>query len=161
MQPIVPLLQAVGKIPSGLFVITAGMGPNATATLVSLVQQVSLEPLYVAVGVHHGRALGAALRKAKSFVINIIHAGDKILLRKYAKGNQEGDLAFADMAHRRLDTGNSILLDACAYIECELATVLSFGGDHELFVGRAVAGDLLGDGHRQPTVHIRHDGSKY
>lgn len=160
-EPVLPLLQAVGKIPSGLFIITAGQGMHATGTLVSFVQQISIEPLYIGVAVHKERQLGAVLQRAGSFVLNICHAGSKTLLRKYAKNSLHGEEAFRDLPTRRLDSGNIILLDACGYIECELVKLLDFGGDHDLFVGRAQNGDLLGDPPGKPAVHIRHDGSKY
>ena len=160
-EPVLPLLQAIGKIPSGLFVISAGHGPHASGTLVSLVQQVSIEPLYIGVAVHKDRKLSRILPHAGTFVINVCHSGDKVLLRRYARNSLEGDAAFSDVRTRRLDSGNIVLLDACAYIECELVQVVDLGGDHDLFIGRAQEGDLLGDPVGKPVVHVRHDGSKY
>jgi flavin reductase (DIM6/NTAB) family NADH-FMN oxidoreductase RutF len=160
-EPVIPLLRAIGKIPSGLFIITAGHGAHAAGTLVSFVQQISIEPLYIGVAVRKGGSLAHLLPRAGTFVLNICHSGDKALLRKYAKGTQEGEAAFSDVRTQRLDSGNMVLLDACAYIECELVKVLEFGGDHDLFIGRASDGDLIGDPPGKPVVHIRHDGSKY
>jgi flavin reductase (DIM6/NTAB) family NADH-FMN oxidoreductase RutF len=160
-KPVIPLLHAIGKIPSGLFIITAGQGSHATGTLVSFVQQISIEPPYIGIAVRKDGALAQSLPKAGTFVINICHSGDKTLLRKYAKGTQEGEAAFSDVRTRRLDSGNIVLLDACSFIECELVNVLDFGGDHDLFIARARAGDLIGDPPGKPVVHIRHDGSKY
>ncbi len=160
-EPVIPLLQAIGKIPSGLFIITAGQGPHASGTLVSFVQQVSIEPLYVGVAVHKDRKLSDVLQRAHTFVINVCHAGDKTLLRKYAKNSLLGDEAYSGVRTRRLDSGSMVLLDACCFIECELVKVVDFGGDHDLFVGRAVNGEMMGEPAGKPVVHIRHDGSKY
>ena len=160
-EPVLPLLQAIGRIPSGLFIVTAGQGPHASGTLVSFVQQISIEPLYIGIAVHKERQLARILQQARMFVINVCHAGDKTLLRKYAKNSLRGDEAFSGLRTQRLDSGNVVLLDACAYVECELVKVLEFGGDHDLFIGRAQSGDLLGDTPGKPVLHVRHDGSKY
>lgn len=167
VEPVLPLLQAVGKIPSGLFIATAGRpgSPEAVATIVSFVQQLSFEPLCIGLAIKKGRPLALALAQPspsrRRFVLNITHAGDKTLLRRYAKSAAIGPQAFDGVAHRVLESGQAVLLDACAYVECELLTVVDFGADHDLFIGRSVSGDLLGDGAHKPIVHIRHDASRY
>ena len=50
-----PHAQALGRIPSGLFILSAGTGDQATATLVSFVQQVGFEPPVVVVALRKGR----------------------------------------------------------------------------------------------------------
>jgi len=156
-----PILQAVGRIPSGLFVVTAGRGEKSSAALMSFVQQISMEPLYVGVSIKKGRALAESMKVGERFVINILHAGDKILLRKYAAAASVGDDVHAGVRSRTLEHGGVVLLDACAYIECTLEKIVDFGADHDLYVGCAVDGELLGEPTLKPTVHIRHDGSKY
>jgi flavin reductase (DIM6/NTAB) family NADH-FMN oxidoreductase RutF len=154
-------LKAVGRVPSGLFVLTAGKGESAIATLVSFVQQLSIDPLLLGVALKPARAASAVLAREKHFVINILHAGDKSLLRAFAKKSASGKDAFAAVDSRPLPTGGAVLLEACAFIECELTAVLDVAGDHSLYVGRVVGGDLLGDPGAKPTVHVRQDGGKY
>jgi flavin reductase (DIM6/NTAB) family NADH-FMN oxidoreductase RutF len=154
-------LQALGRVPSGLFVLTAGKGDDAVAMLVSFVQQLSIEPLILGVALKPDRAASAAIAREKHFVINVLHAGDKSLLRTFAKKSTAGKDAFAAVSSRPLPAGGAILLEACAFIECELSSVLEVGGDHQLYVGRVVGGDLLGDPAARPTVHVRQDGGKY
>ena len=163
MEPVLPVLQAIGQIPSGVFIVTVGKAGDAEAsgTLVSLVQQVAIEPLYLGLAVRRGRALAAALTPGRKFVLNICHAGDKHLLRHFAKESRNGAGAFAGVAARQLDSGLTVLTEACAYIECEIVRKLEMGADHDLFIARAHDGALLGDGDLKPMVHVRHDGSKY
>jgi len=161
VEPVLPLLRAVGKIPSGIFVLTVGNGPNAAAMLVSFVQQLSREPMCIGVGVHQARQIAPIIEESRGFTLNICHAGDKILMRKYARHVQIGDEAFAGVRTRRLENGAIILLDACAYIWCDFHKRIDFGADHDLFIGVATIGDLNSDSDAKPVVHIRHDGSNY
>ncbi len=161
VEPILPLCRAVGKIPSGLFVITTGMGPHSTAMLVSFVQQLSREPICIGVALHRNREVSAIIERTGGFVLNICHAGDKNLLRKYARQSLTGDAAFEGMRTHRLGNGGTILLDACAWIWCDLHQRIDFKTDHELIIGTATEGGLSDDDKAKPVVHIRHDGSNY
>jgi flavin reductase (DIM6/NTAB) family NADH-FMN oxidoreductase RutF len=161
VEPVLPLLRAVGKIPSGIFVLTTGHGPDVAAMLVSFVQQLSREPLCIGVALHQARKIAPIIEKSRGFTLNICQAGDKTLMRKYARQAQTGEEAFADVRTRRLENGAIIMLDACAYIWCDYQKRVEFGADHDLFIGTATLGDLLGEDNARPVVHIRHDGSNY
>lgn len=165
LERVEPVRAALGRIPSGVFIVTAGEGARAVGTMVSLVQQISLEPACVEVALKPERSLARLLREGgvgTRLVINVCHAGDKTLLRKYAKASQTGAEAFAGVRTRRLEgSGGTVLLDACAYLECELRQVVPFGADHDLYIVQVTGGGLLGDGGLKPVVHVRHDGGKY
>jgi flavin reductase (DIM6/NTAB) family NADH-FMN oxidoreductase RutF len=47
--------RALGTIPSGLFIVTAGTGAEATGALLSFVQQVGFEPPCVTIAVKPGQ----------------------------------------------------------------------------------------------------------
>ncbi len=161
VDPVLPLLKAVGKIATGLFVLTAGSGEAASATLVSFVQQLSFEPLCIGVSLHNGRSIGQLIEENRGFVINVCHAGDKNLLRRFARHALSGAEAFDGLATRRLDNGGVILLDACAYLWCDFSHKVDLQADHDLYIGIATLGDILGPDGAKPVVHIRHDGSRY
>lgn len=163
-----PMLCALGKIPSGIFVITAvGHGGGGVGTLVSFVQQVSMEPLLIMLAVKKGRAIyevlkpGSGNNSPKLFVLNIAATGDKALLKKYAQGEMIGAEAFAGVPHQFLASGQVVLKDASAYLECEVVKLVDLGADHDLIIGRPISGGLLGDPPRKPALHLRRDGSKY
>jgi flavin reductase (DIM6/NTAB) family NADH-FMN oxidoreductase RutF len=161
VEPVLPMLRAVGKIPSGLFILTTGDGPEFSAMLVSFVQQLSFEPLCIGVAVHRGRAIGDVIEKSGFFTLNICSAGDKGLLRKYARQALTGDAALAGVAHHKLPEGAIVFPEACAYVHCRFSHRVSFHADHELFIGVVEAGDMPPDQGAKPMVHTRHDGSKY
>jgi flavin reductase (DIM6/NTAB) family NADH-FMN oxidoreductase RutF len=155
------VMKALARVPSGLFILTAGRGEGAVGTLVSFVQQVSIEPPCLAVALRPERGAAAVLAKEKFFVINVLHAGDKTLLRAFAKESLSGREVFETVESKTVERGGAVLSAACAYLECELEKVLNFAGDHQLFVGRVVGGALLGEAAAKPIVHLRQDGSRY
>ena len=164
-----PVLQAIGKIPAGIFIVTVGAAgtPQAVGTLISFVQQISMVPLCLVLAVKKGRALHTALSAAggagtkPTFVLNIAAASDKALLKKYAADEATGKEAFAGVPHKTLASGLTVLTDACAYLECELVKIVDVGTDHDLMICRPCGGKLLGEASQKPAVHLRRDGSKY
>ncbi len=161
VEPVLPLLRAVGKIPSGLFILTTGAGPDLSAMLVSFVQQLSFEPLCIGVAIHQNRSIGAVIERSGFFTLNICSAGDKLLLRKYARHALVGDQALADVVHRKLPDGGVLFPEACAYLHCRFSHRVSYHADHELFIGIAQSGDISDNSAAKPMAHLRHDGSKY
>lgn len=155
------VMKALARVPSGLFILTAGKGDGAMGTLVSFVQQVSIQPPCVAVALRPERRAAAVIAKEKFFVVNIVHAGDRTLLRAFAKESKSGKGAFEKVEWAPVARGGVVLPAACAFLECELIRVLDFDGDHQLYVGRVVGGELIGDPAAKPTVHLRQDGSRY
>ena len=161
VEPVLPLLRAVGKIPSGLFILVTGEGPQLSAMLVSFVQQLSFEPLCIGVAIHKDREIGTRIEKSGFFTLNICSAGDKGLLRKYARQALTGDAALAEVRHHKLPDGGIVLPEACGFVHCRYFARVNYHSDHELFIGIAQEGDLTADSVAKPMIHTRHDGSKY
>ncbi len=161
VDPILPMFRAIGKIPSGLFILTAGRGPDLSAMLVSFVQQVARDPLVIAAAINRDRPMTHAIEQSGVFIINIIGSGDRVLLKKYARHALAGPVATENMRTRHIDDGGVVLLDACAWIKCRFRQRVSFEADHDLFLGVAEDGGLNESPHCQPVVHIRHDGGNY
>ncbi len=155
-----PWAAALGRIASGLFVLTARRGPLETGMLASWVQQCSFEPPLVMAAVHRGGVLEAWLHPGDPFVLNVLAEGDKELLRFFAKRVPPAEDAFATLAVERLSCGTAVLARALAYMDCRVESVHVTTGDHELLVGRVLGGRVLQvDG--KPAVHVRKNGLHY
>lgn len=153
-----PAAAAVGRIPSGLFILTACHGKAATGMLASWVQQCSFEPLQISVAVHRDRKISTWLHDGAPFVVNILDTGQTDLLIHFGRGFALEEDAFRGVEIERPDGGPPVLQEALAYVACEAAGRFP-AGDHDLLIGRVVGGKLLGDG--QPMVHIRKSGLHY
>src|SRR5437764_15100076 len=85
---------ALGRIPSGLFVLTARRGDAETGMLASWVQQCSFDPPQVSVALGRGRDLAAWLTDGAPFTLNVLGDGQRKLLSHFGKGFALGEPAF-------------------------------------------------------------------
>ncbi len=151
---------ALGRIPSGLFILTARHEDRRLGILASWVQQVSMNPPMVTIAVRKGRPIMPLISESRRFGICQLSAGDRIILRKFLSqnGEQTEDPFLGFEMLKSTILGVPILAHVLSYLECELTCHMDVEGDHDLFVGLARAGAFLGG---EPHVHLREHGFKY
>jgi flavin reductase (DIM6/NTAB) family NADH-FMN oxidoreductase RutF len=157
-EPDPGLCAALGRIVSGISVLTARRGDQATGMLASWVQQCAFEPPHISVAIKQGRPMNGWLTGDSHFVLNVLSESQKSLVAHFGRG-----FSLEAPAFEGLDLGNStrnqpILLQALAYLECEVASRVAVG-DHDLLVVRVVGGAMQGGG--DPMVHLRKSGMRY
>ena len=84
---------ALGLVPSGLFILTAGHGDTETGMLASWVQQCSFDPPQLTVAVQRERFMHDLLTNGAGFAINILAAGQTDLIKHFGKGFDRGQRA--------------------------------------------------------------------
>ena len=151
--------RALGRLPSGLFIVTAGVGDQATGFLASWVQQVGFEPPSVTAAVKSGRFVGDLIREHDAFCVSILDDSSKSLLGHFARGFEPGQPAFEGVAVGVSEAGVPFLKDAHAHLECRLEGSVDWS-DHTLFCGSVVGGAISGRD-EDPMVHIRKTGLSY
>ena len=151
------LAAALGRVPSGLFVLTAAPDGRETGMLASWVQQCSFAPPQVTVALNNARPLAGQLLDGAPFVLNVIPEGGKSLVAHFGKGFEPGEPAFDGLDVLR-DGGPPVLQAAHAYLVCRVAARVA-AGDHTLVVARVTAGAVLRDA--KPAVHVRKNGLRY
>ena len=152
------LAAALGRVPSGLFVLTVRQSDQETGMLASWVQQCSFDPPRISVAVQRGRFVHGLLADGAAFAVNILASGQTDLLKHFGKGFGPDEPAFTGLATERTSGGVPVLTAALAHLDCRVTS--RFGaGDHELVIGEVVGGRLHGEG--QPAVHVRKNGLKY
>ena len=152
------LAAALGRIASGLFILTARRGEAATGMLASWVQQCSFQPPLVSVAVQGERAIGTWLPVGAGFTLNILDDTQTDMIVHFGKGFKPGEPAFQGLEVSPLENAGPVLRDALAYLECRVAARHSTG-DHDLVVGQVVRGEMLAEGH--PMIHVRRNGLHY
>ncbi len=157
-EPQKQLAAALGRVPSGLFVITARKNGDETGMLASWVQQCSFEPPQVTVVIKRDRPFAAWFADGAAFTINILDDRQTDMIAHFGRGFAQGQPAFEGLEVDRPDGAAPVLAEALAYLTCTVRQRLAVG-DHELFVAEVTAGKLLGDG--QPMVHVRKSGLHY
>ena len=127
---------ALGQIPSGVFVVTAAHEDRRTGIIAQWVQQVCAEPAMVSVSIAKGRPIMPLISESRRFALCQLGEDDRLMLRKFSKAEELGEDPFLghELVHGKLHP-LPILSGTAAYFECELACHMDFEGDHDLFVG--------------------------
>ncbi len=148
----------LGRVPSGIFILTAGSGTRATGMLASWVMQAGFEPPMVSVAIKSGRYIEEWLTRGEPFVLNLV--GDKQfdLLKHFGKGFEPDVPAFEGIKVHFCPRAVPILSDCLGHLECEPVSHFD-SGDHRIFLAKVVRGALQNDS--PPMVHIRKSGSNY
>ena len=150
---------ALGKVPSGLFILTVCNGDRETGMLTSWVQQCSFDPPQVTACIRRDRDVIPWLTIGASFTLNQLGDSQSSLISHFGKGFTLDQPAFNGLNVERPEGEAPILIDALAHLLCRVAARLSTG-DHELFVGTIVGGKLQHPDGRA-LIHIRKNGLRY
>ena len=149
---------ALGRIPSGLFVISwRDVGADRTM-LASWVMQAGFAPPSVSVAVAPTRDLLAAIDRGLPFVVNVLGESQRGLLSRFGKPSNPGEDPFTGLDTLRTPGGIAALAAASGWIECR-ATTRAAAGDHVVVVAEVVGGDSGSAG--APLVHVRKNGLRY
>jgi flavin reductase (DIM6/NTAB) family NADH-FMN oxidoreductase RutF len=159
---------ALGRIPSGLFVVTWRAAENdADSTdrgmLASWIMQGGFVPPLITIAVGTSRDLLAAIDQCTPFVVNVLGESQRPLLARFGKPAGPGEDPFAGLAVSRSPAGTAIISEATAWLECQAMTQAGGGGgatgDHVIILARVVA---AGTGpEATPLVHVRKNGLRY
>ncbi|QDT67663.1 Putative diflavin flavoprotein A 3 [Planctomycetes bacterium MalM25] len=152
------LLAALGRVPSGIYILTIGAGDESTGMLASWVQQAGFEPPQVSVALKSGRPINERIESGEPFAINIVGATQKHLLGHFGKGFAPGEPAFEGLELAATESGTPALAEAVGVLECR-ATGGVDAGDHRLIVAEVIAGRLQHDA--APMTHVRKRGDHY
>ena len=151
--------KALGRVPSGVFIMTARHDGQSAAMMVSWVQQAAFDPPAVSVAVQKDRPMRQLIHAGKRFALAVVGEGDTTLMKKYARGIPPGQDPFADVEVLQTPAGIPVPAAALAWLECALLSACDFGADHELVVARVTDGALLREG--ASFTHLRGNGFHY
>ncbi len=149
---------ALGRIPSGLFILTVSQGGQETGFLASWVQQCSFKPPRLSFAVQPDRPIVKLLTEDAVLAFNILEASQTDMIAHFGKGFAPGDDAFRELELIREDRKAPVLAEALAVLEGRVVGRHA-AGDHDLIIVELVGGRILGEG--QPMVHIRKNGTHY
>lgn len=152
------LAAALGRIPSGIFVVTCHRDTTELAFLASWVQQCSFEPPMLSVAIQRDREIGRWLREGTSFSLHILAEGQRDLLSHFGKGRRLDELPGHPDRVQRKNGQAPVILDALAVLHCTPVHSCD-SGDHRLIVARIDDGSLNRDD--KPMIHVRKSGMTY
>lgn len=153
-----PLAQMLGRIPSGVFILTCRHGEQETGMLASWVMQAGFEPPMVTVAVNLKRYLVDWIDAGDAFALNVVPAGHKPLLAHFGRGFEPGQPAFDGLAIERTMSGLPTLVESLGWLECLPRAGLD-SADHRIVLAEVIAASRRAEG--DPMVHIRRNGLHY
>jgi flavin reductase (DIM6/NTAB) family NADH-FMN oxidoreductase RutF len=157
-KEISPLAQALGRVPTGLYIVSTMDGDAVLGFLGSFVMQASIEVPQISVAVGQGREHLEAIRKSGRFAVSILDAGSQKSMGAFFKKYEGGETPFDHVEHQPSPAGLPVLSNSLAWLECEFSGEFD-AGDHVVVFGKVVAGEQLRDG--DPSIHLRKNGLGY
>lgn len=124
------LEKALGRLSSGLYILTTQKGNLSSAMLASWVAQASFKPLGLTIAVARDRAIESLLHVGDRLVLNVLEEGNyQRLMKHFMQRFLPGADRFEGVKTYQATNGCPILADALAYMECEVKSRME-SGDH-------------------------------
>jgi flavin reductase (DIM6/NTAB) family NADH-FMN oxidoreductase RutF len=152
------LARALGRVPSGLFIVSTHRDGRPVGFLGSFVMQMGFEPPTLCVAVGKTRPHLADLRRSGHFALSILDAGSRSLMAPFLRKLPETASPFDGLALERAASGSPVLTGALAWLDCRVTGEFETG-DHVAVFGEVVEGRLLREG--EPSTHVRKSGLGY
>lgn len=152
--------QAVGHIPSGLFIVcTIDENNNKDGFLASWIQQVSFNPLLLTMAIRKGRPGYEQIVSGKIFSINVVADEQASYLKYFWKGYPPGQGPFESIPHVVSKNKTIAINEAKTVIEC-ICVSKSEPGDHELLIVEVISSTDLNP-NMKPKTYTRKSGLDY
>ncbi|MFE4455571.1 flavin reductase family protein [Streptomyces sp. NPDC056796] len=146
---------AMGRFPTGVTLLTRGSGEDTIVMTLNSLTSVSLDPMLILVSVKADGRMRPRISRAGSFAVNVLSEAQRGLAQHFCRPDRsEGTEAMLRLSAEEGVTGNAVLPDAEAYLECVLEAEYA-AGDHTLLIGRVVA---LSGGRSAPDPLLFHHG---
>ncbi len=154
-----PLYSILGKVASGIYILTARHGDEETGMLASWVMQADFNPPVLTVAVQRKRYLADWLSEGTVFALNVVDEHGKSLLGHFGRGFEPGQDAFEGLSLTRGTDETPLLSEGVVgYLICRPMGHLDTS-EHRVFTAEVIDGALYG--HGEPMVHIRKSGATY
>lgn len=154
-----PDMQALGRVPTGLYIITAENNGQRAGFLASWVCQAGFSPPAVTVAVKQDRPIMRQMSRFAHFAVNLLGKDDQAIMGRFARGFDIGQDPFAGSQIERTDNNTPYLPDALGFLECRVLRVLEPSTEHNIIAAEVIGGRMLKEG--EPWVHVRKSGEHY
>jgi len=130
--------RVLSQFATGITIVTARAGEEIHGLTANSFCSVSLEPPLVLVCVDKKAHSHDLILHGKNFAVNILHASQESLARRFAANNLPASERFAGIKFHSKITGAPVLQESLGWLDCKLVAAHP-GGDHTIFVGEVLA----------------------
>ena len=148
---------ALGKLPSGVYIVTSILDGKEIGMLASFVEQAGFDPPMVTAAVSNGRRIITAIEQSGLMGINVLGEEDARLMKPFTQS--DNDSPFTGLELDENEHAIPQLSDALAFLACRITGKIE-GGDHTIYAAEVIDG-ILNDPSCQPMVRIRKNGFQY
>ena len=128
----------------GVAIVTTRLADAVHGLTASGFVGVSLDPPLVTVSIGHDQHSHAWIKNSGCFAVNFLRADQRDLSDLFAGRLSEAVDRFAGVTYRSEVSGAPIFDKCLAWFDCRVVAA-HVVGDHTLFVGEILAGDVVGD----------------
>jgi flavin reductase (DIM6/NTAB) family NADH-FMN oxidoreductase RutF len=134
------------SLPYGLYVVGSRHADERNAMTLNWATQLAFEPKLVGIGVEKPALTHRLVADGGVFSLCTINRADRALVRKFTKPVEVDTDAMTlnGFGFRDGITGAPILVDAVAWLDCEVRQAVDCGG-HTLFIGEVCDAGFHGD----------------
>ena len=130
------------RVTTGVYVIGVADGERRNAFTAAWLTQVSFDPLLLALSVNPEHASYPLLLGGGGFVVSVLCRDQIHLAEAFGTSSGRDQNKLAGIPWLPAPSGAPILAQALAWLDCRLHDRLR-AGDHEIILGRPVAGKLV------------------
>ncbi|MGK7934650.1 MAG: flavin reductase, partial [Xenococcaceae cyanobacterium] len=153
------LEKALGRLSSGLYIVTVVKGNIKSAMLASWVSKASLKPLGLTIAVAKEQAMESLMQVGDRFVLNVLAESNyQTVMKHFLKRLPPGADRFTEVKTQPASNGSPILTDALAYMEGQVKNRIECS-DHWIIYAEVAVGQVLKSGFA--AVHHRKVGNHY
>ena len=128
----------MGQFATGVTVASTCVDGETWGMTANAVTSLSLDPPLVLVAVARESQTHEKFKTAGCFALNILNDSQQEISDRFAF---VGPKDFSGLDFKTAETGAPILKDSLGWVDCQLTEIVS-GGDHDIFVGQIVAGEV-------------------
>lgn len=136
--------QVMGEISTNVTIVTTKSGDKVNGLTLMWVSQVSFEPPQLMISIRKDTYTHELIDNGKCFAVNFLDEESVELARYFGSVSGRDEDKFAEVAYSTIQTGAPVLENAVAYLDCKVTATLDVG-DHTIYVGEVVEGELLRD----------------
>ena len=142
------------KFTNGLYIVTARKKAAEMETrdrdyiaagTIAWATQTSFEPPMVTVAVQRGSDLAETIARSQQFALHVLGADQKEMAKVFSGDsviNQTEKTINGYAYHKGMNRDLPIVRETIGYLECELEEMVNTAGDHILFIGKVVGGEI-------------------
>jgi len=151
--------RAVGRIASGVFVVTVRAGGECDGMLASWVSQAAFDPPMISVAIRKDRHLLRLMAPGSEFTLNVLSKDNLDIFKNFASPYVAGQDRFAGLEIESNSTYGPVFCRSIAYLHLVTHTIVE-AGDHVVALAEVVDAGML-QSEAEPMVHLRKNGFQY